>query len=164
MNAEYKKRRIRFLELYAVNSWVFKMYSITSGQSEVVSEQQVTFVKENPSEWLEKSTQYALTTYNVGNVIIHEGKEGCFAIINWRIDENMLRHFVYLATKKQPHHFVLYSDNGIVSFVWEMAVLWFERNAWVNNVLSSGSINDVVINKYLNCQLNADVWVWLVIL
>ena len=157
MTEKYKKRPIRFLELYTVTPWVLKIYSITTGQSEVVAEKQVDLVKKYLPEWLEKGKQYSLTTYNVATVIIHEGKEGCFAIMNWWVDENMLQHFVYLATKKQPDRFVLYSDNGIVACVWEMAVLWFERNAWVNSVLCSGNINNVVINKYLNCQLNADV-------
>ena len=69
--------------------------------------------------------------------MLHEGREGCFAIISWWIDENMLQQFVYLATNPEYRRFELFSHNGIFTCVWEMAVLWFERNAWVQHVMKA---------------------------
>ncbi len=150
----YKKRPVRFLEIYKHGDWQIKIYSI-SAKNEFVQPTTVDFAKRDVGKWLNSSTIYPLDTYKVATLILHEGKEGCFAIINWWIDENMLQLFVYLATNEKPDEFVLYSDKGIITCVWEMAVLWFERNAWIEHVLVKASQPDM--NAYMNAQLNADV-------
>ena len=87
---------------------------------------------------------YGLETYGIATLIIHKGKEGCFAIINWWIDENMLQNHVYLARNETPDDFAVYSDKGIMTCVWEMAVLWYEHK-------------QPDVESYLNKHLNADV-------
>ncbi len=85
---------------------------------------------------------------------MHEGKEGVFAIINWWIDENMLQNFVYLK-KYNEQEFQLFSQDGICTCVWEMAVWWHERNAWVKHILCKHDRPD--FQDYLNDQLNTDI-------
>jgi hypothetical protein len=143
----YQKRPVRFLERYQAGDWTVKMYSI-SVLAERVSAGNVTVAKTMLPEWLEKAGIYPLATYRVATLILHEGKEGCFAIISWWIDENMLQLFVYLAPKENPATFTLYSDRGIVTCVWELAVLWFERNAWVSKMLEQPD-NPAALREYL---------------
>ncbi|MEI9947226.1 MAG: hypothetical protein WDN26_23795 [Chitinophagaceae bacterium] len=150
----YKQRPIRFLEIYQHNDWQIKIYSI-SIHNEFVKKGNIDIVKTYLSEWLQQADNYSLNTYNISTLIIHEYKNGCYAIINWWIDENMLQQFVYLATTDSPSEFILYSDKGIITCVWEMAVLWFERNNWVENVLMKAPNPD--LKKYLEQQYNADV-------
>lgn len=122
----YKPRPIRFLEVYQHNDWQIKIYSI-SVHNEFVKKENTDIAKTYLTGWLQNANNYPLNTYNIATLIIHEYKGGCYAIINWWIDENMLQQFVYSATNENPSEFILYSDKGIVTCVWEMAVLWFER-------------------------------------
>ena len=124
-------------------------------RNEFVNQQNVDFAKAQLSNWLENSNNYPLENYKIATLILHEGKEGCFAIINWWIDENMMQLYVYLANNENTSHFELYSDKGIITCVWEMAVLWFERNAWVKHVLMNTATPD--FEKYLAEHLNEDV-------
>jgi hypothetical protein len=154
IKSAYKTRPIRFLEVYTFQDWKIKMYSI-SVRHRLVDAQNIEHAKQLLHVWLQASKIYSLKTYKIATLILHEGKEGCFAIINWWIDENMLQQFVYLATNEQPTEFKLYSNNGIFTCVWEMEVLWFEKNAWVKNILMKADNPDV--EAYLNEHLNADV-------
>jgi hypothetical protein len=150
----YKPRPIRFLENYQHNDWQIKTYSI-SIHNEFVKQENVENAKTYLTEWFQKTDNYPLENYKIATLIIHEFKGGCYAIINWWIDENMLQQFVYLATNEKPSEFILYSDKGIITCVWEMAVLWFERNAWVENVLMNERQPD--FKNYLQQHFNADV-------
>ena len=67
----------------------------------------------------------------------------------------MLQHYVYLANNKQPEQFKLFSNNGIITCVWESAVIWFERNAWIKHVLMKNENPN--FKSYLQEYLNQDV-------
>ena len=148
----FKTRPICFVEVFNCNNWKIKCYTITYN-AEVVSPKIIDTVKLNLGEWLLKSQDYNLPTYNIATLIIHKWRGGYFAIISWWTDENMLQLLVYLATNENPTHFKLYSDKGIVSCVWELEILWFERNAWVEEVLQK-QLNETNINHYLQITLN----------
>lgn len=152
IKSTYIPRPIRFVELYTIGDWKIKMYSI-SIHGEIVSPKNIQLAKYNLESWLDKSTIYELEKYNVATLILHEGKEGCFVIINWWIDENMLQHFVYLLDHNGD--FRLFSDHGIITCVWELAVLWHERNSWVTHVLMKNEVPD--LEAYLHDQLNIDL-------
>lgn len=149
----YQKRPVRFIEIYQHNNWKLKVYSISS-KNEFVDTIYLEKAKKELPNWLQLSETNSLTTYNIGTLMLHQCKEGCFAIINWWIDENMLQHYVYLA-KNESEPFELFSSNGIVTCVWESAVIWFERNSWVKHVLLNHSNPDY--KSYLYEHLNEDV-------
>lgn len=149
----YKPRPIRFLELYRHDAWVLKIYSI-SYKNERLKKEDVELAKSYLNEWLLKSAAYRLETYNIATLILHEFKGGCFAVINWWTDDNMLQNFVYLK-KQNERHFILYSDNGMTSCVWEMAIWWHERNAWVKHILMQNENPD--FSAYLSEQLNQNI-------
>lgn len=150
----YQKRSIRFLEVYHVSNWSIKVYSISS-KNDYVSKKYFYNAKKNIENWLEKATQTNFKTYNIATLILHECSLGCFAIINWWIDENMLQHYVYLNKNEQSEKFELFSVNGIVTCVWESAVIWFERNAWVKHILMKNENPD--FESYLQEQLNDNI-------
>ncbi len=148
----YRPRPIRFLEVFQHKDWAIKIYSISS-KNEQVDELDVAFAKENLDIWLRQSKVYDLATYKIATLILHEFNGGCFAIINWWTDENMLQNFVYLKTNEAAE-FVLYSDKGISTCVWEMAVWWHERNAWVKHILMKHEKPD--FEAYLMEQLHGE--------
>lgn len=149
----YKPRSIRFLELYQHEEWTLKIYSI-SYKNERVASEDVQLAKSYLNKWLLKSEAYQLEIYNIATLILHEFKEGCFAVINWWTDENMLQNFVYLKRVNETY-FEIYSDKGIATCVWEMAIWWHERNAWVKHILMRNENPDV--EAYLSEQLNQDI-------
>ena len=152
--SKYQTRPIRFIEIYKVANWTLKIYSISS-RNEFVSNSYIINTKKNIESWLQNVAQTNLDNYRVGTLMLHECKEGCFAIINWWIDENMLQHYVYLTKNEQSQEFELFSNNGIVTCVWESAVIWFERNAWVKHVLMKNENPD--FESYLQEHLNEDI-------
>ncbi len=154
MHSIYQKRPIRYIELYQTEQWKIKIYSISSKQ-EMVDTAWIQRAKQQLPIWLMRANDYPLNTYKIATLILHEGKEGCFAIICWWIDENMLQLFVYLAPYTNPQEFQLYSDKGIVTCVWEMAVLWHERNVWVKHVLMHPENPNMT--AYLKDTLNDDL-------
>ncbi|MFN0189730.1 MAG: hypothetical protein ACKVQV_13600 [Bacteroidia bacterium] len=151
INSPYQSRPIRFVERYHHKDWQVKIYSI-SIFDEYVSNKNIEEAKLKLDEWLGKSNDYGLATYKIATLILHVFKDGCYAIINWWTGENMLQNFVYL---KEDEEYKIYSDRGITTCVWEMAVLWHERNAWVKHVLTKNENPD--FEGYLNEQLNQDV-------
>lgn len=147
----YQPRKIRFERIIEVRQWRLKYYSLIFDSSSI-DEKIIRSVELKLETWLKQADNYKLTIYHVGTLIIHKWRGGYFAIINWWTDENMLQHFVYLATNDNPTEFNLFSDKGIVTCIWELEILWFERNAWVNDVLKK-EINAINIDKYLHHKL-----------
>lgn len=150
----YAPRPIRFLGLFNVGEWRIKAYSI-SVKSERVDPGTAEHVLALLPAWLANSNLYNLPTYRVATLVVHEGREGCFAIISWWIDENMLQTSVHLATDPEQRDFELFSDRGVFTCVWELSVLWFERNAWVEHVLKDPD-DPQAMDRYLAQHLNAD--------
>ena len=148
----YEARPIRFIELYQHQDWTIKLYSI-SVLAERVSEKHLVLVKENIGKWLENSTLYNMETYRLATLIVHEGREGCFAVLNWWIGENMIQNYAYLLPYGK-NSFDCVSTNGLTMCVWEMEVMFHERNAWVQHVMQKHDKPDV--ESYLNAQLNTD--------
>lgn len=136
----YKSRPIRFMELYVINEWIIKIYSISS-KNELVPNDDLKHAKAKLLKWLSKHKEVPFDSYKCATLLLHEFEGGVYAVINWWIDENMLQHFVYLKAHND-HEFKLYSDNGIVTCVWELAVLWHERNAWVSHILKKNQNPD----------------------
>ena len=64
----------------------------------------------------------------------------------------MLQHYVYLSNAESDENFVLYAEKEVITCVWELEVLWFERNAWVKHVLMKNESPD--FENYLLEQLN----------
>lgn len=154
LNTKYKKRPVRFIELYETNGWKMKIYSI-SVLNERVSQETISQVKKQVPGWLKHSIIHPLETYNIATLILHEGNEGVFALINWWIGENMIQHYVYFSGYDNPVEFTLFSDKGISFCVWELAVMWHERNAWVEHVMKNNSRPD--FEAYLSSVMNEDI-------
>lgn len=149
----YKARFIRFLEVFQFEDWHIKVYSI-SRTTQLVAKENMDLAKSHLGEWLEKHKHTELQSYQIATLILHEFSGGCFAITNWWVDENMVQNYVYLKPLNEPD-FSLYSDTGIATCVWEMAIWWHERNAWVEHVLKQADSPD--FKAYLENQLNIEI-------
>lgn len=147
---KFTPRPIRFIEIFKVNNWKIKIYSICYDNVKVATTN-IDLAKQNLDKWLAKSTDYDLENYKIATLILHEFDGDCYAIINWWTDENMLQHFVYLSDNKDIINYKLYSEKGIITCVWELEILWHERNSWINHILKNEKPD---FESYLNEQLN----------
>lgn len=149
----YIPRPIRFVDIYEIENWTIKIYSI-SVYHEFVSSEHISEAINVLRPCLRRSADYGLATYQIATLIIHEYAGGCFVVINWWTDENMLQNVVYLKRNDQSE-FTLFSENGVCTCGWEMTIWWHERNACVDHVLMKNQQPD--FRAYLEEHFNADV-------
>jgi hypothetical protein len=92
--------------------------------------------------------------YGVGFVGIHEGRDGSFVFVDWWADENELHHHVYVSAADDPERLEYRTPSGLTACVWDLRVLCFEREAWLDCVLKRHTDPDM--ERYLSTTLNTD--------
>lgn len=164
IESPYQTRPIRFIQLIEFNGWRVKVYGISAHNefpapaiikaAEELAQEQLPM----PAVWSaapDSEPTVSEDRYGVAILIVHEGREGNFVLVSWWVGENMLQHHVYYAPATPPFTFEYLSPTGLMACVWELAVLVFERQAWIDTVLANYSGPD--LDAYLSRQLSADV-------
>ena len=160
----YEARPIRFIQLTEFNGWRIKVYGIST-RSELPDPAIVKAAEEltqaqlpMPAVWSaapDSGPTVSEDRYGVAILIVHEGREGNFGLVSWWVGENMLQHHVYFAPANPPFTFTDLSPTGLIACVWELAILTFERQAWIDTVLANPSGPD--LDAYLTRQLATNV-------
>ncbi|WP_148255318.1 isochorismatase [Aidingimonas lacisalsi] len=165
----YATRPIRFLELAIIDGWRVKTYGI-SAQGDTPNATLVQTARELASKALPTPPVQlngsagsddgnepfdSLDRYGVAVMIVHEAREGCFVLLDWWTGENMLQHHVYFSRDTTNPEFADVSQTGIGACVWELKVLSFEREAWIDCVLASEEGAD--LDGYCSRHFSADV-------
>lgn len=153
LSEPYATRPIRFLELTEQDGWRLKVYGI-SIYDEKPDSQLVTAAIQLAFERLPEPAT-ADERYGAAILIVHEGREGNFVLVDWWFGENMLKNFVYFSPHDDPTAFEDISASGTMACVWEVRVLSFERRAWIETVLANQDGPDV--DAYFTRKLNEDV-------
>lgn len=148
---EYKSRSIKFIELVKTQSWNIKLYTITC-KTDALNNELINAAKSKLKNWLSLAETKTLVNDKTGFMIVHDAKDGNYILLSWWVNENMLEHYVYYSPKDKLK-FARFRYNNIIACVWELSVICFEKNAWVENVLKNASQN---YEAYLNEQLNAE--------
>ncbi|MET3290081.1 UNVERIFIED_CONTAM: hypothetical protein ABID98_002651 [Brevibacillus sp. OAP136] len=153
LTEEYKKRAVRFLELWNHSGWSLKMYGIAY-EGEFPRQRLVDAAKEFAQKHL---PEVAGTDrhYGVGFIGVHDGHGGSFIFIDWWSDENELNHHVYVASHESPDSFTYMTPHGLIACVWDLKILSFEREAWLQCVLNNPEGPN--LEDYLAARLNEDV-------
>lgn len=149
----YRARPIRFLELWEESGWRMKVYWI-SYQGPEAKPKLVAAAKQVARQQL---PQPAVTPsrYGVGFLGVHEGRGLNFVFVDWWADENELHHHWYSSPPEKPEALESGSPTGQLACVWDLRVLGFERQAWVETVLANPNGPD--LEAYLARRLNEDV-------
>ena len=146
---QYAPRTIEFFAEAAAGDWRFKVYTITTHdrfRSHPVLQQAI----EQLIYWTQKANRHSLRNYRIGCLIVHEAQEAIFSVVNWWVGENMLQNHVYVSPYERTIEFKRFSDGGIQFCVWELEVVWFERNQWIKHVLQHP--NQPNFEDYLNAH------------
>ena len=156
----YRPRPVRSLGLTEVDGWRVKTYGIAATRAQpdpALVDAALALagdVLPRPATALASGAGVSTERYGVAVAIAHEGLDGAFALLSWWTGENMLAHHAFVAPGP-PYAFEPLAPTGIVACAWELAVLAFERDAWVQTVLANPRGPD--LDAYLARRLNADV-------
>ncbi|ACU38072.1 conserved hypothetical protein [Actinosynnema mirum DSM 43827] len=87
----------------------------------------------------------------LGFLILHYGCDGDYLLVSQWYDANMLKHWVRGLTPAADGSTTTapLAQRDLVACVWELEVMRFERDAWVNTVLARGTLDDDARAAYL---------------
>lgn len=148
----YEKRPVTFLHIWEIDTWRMKVYTISYNNKEI-SEELITAAKQAAQKLLTEDKNP--DNYNVGFIGIHQGLNGNFVFVDWWINENELHHNVLMSSTESPGQLVLSQPNGPIACVWDLYLIGFERDAWVEHVLKNYQKPD--FDAYLSKILNTEV-------
>lgn len=148
----YRPRKIEFRKLLTVNDWNVKVYSITLNSNFQSLKILKRLEKELPM-FLIAADESTLPTYKIAFLIVHEAREGVWALFNWWAGGEMIETKVYFVNYNEPHLIKEspYTPNSLLC-VWELEIFAHERLSWINSVLKNAAkpdfkyyLNDVII-------------------
>lgn len=132
----YEARPVRFLELWQPEGWRIKVYGIRYG-GDLPDPPLVRAGKKVAARRL-IDTASGTGHYGVGFLGVHQGRDANFVFVDWWADENELHHHVWLSPEAAPLDLRESEIQEPVACVWDLAVLAFERRAWVEEVMKPG--------------------------
>lgn len=141
----YQPRHVRRLMVHKYFDWQIKIYTILMENDEIETKV-LDVILANVPQLLAKHNKHKVNHYNLATMIVHKGIDACFVIINWWVNDNMLQHHVYAIDENDQ--ITEFANNEIITCIWEMAVLWHERNAWIKYILTNPTQADM--DAYVN--------------
>jgi hypothetical protein len=148
----YAPRPVRFIRREDVDGWRLKVYGIALAG------------KKPREEFVAATLELAASVlpgpavsddrYGVGFATAHDAATACIALVYWWQSENELHQRIYVAPKDEPKALEQVPDQP-AGCVWELAVVDFERRAWLEDVLANPAGPD--IERYLERRLDEDV-------
>lgn len=148
----YRRRHIRLLQLWTVSDWRLKIYGICADP-------------EGPAHGLVERArrlafdvlpQPAVTSarYGVGFMGVHQGVGASMVFVSWWERQNELHHHAWRSAGASSVDFEYVSPLGLVACVWDLAVVAFEREAWIAGVLMPSRPD---VQQYLDSALGGEV-------
>lgn len=144
----YTPRRITALEPFEGEGWRLKQYSILYGDKQTDD----ALIKAAQDTALRFLPQPATTRnhYGVGFISVHQGKSYDFVTIAYWTYDTELRHRTYMRPGSGSANLEHLTDE-LSTDVWDLRVLAFERDAWVETVLQADSLD---LESYLARHLS----------
>ncbi len=151
---QYKPRKVEFRQLLTVSDWTIKVYTITHRASFAAETILENALAQLPT-WLEKSKALKFPTYKIAFLIVHEGRDGVWTLINWWRGGEMLQSITFYTNFANPNEFQALPTEGFMACVWELAVISFERVMWVEYILKKADKPDFTgyLQKYLSKEV-----------
>jgi len=133
----YAPREIRFRSLRTSGPWTLKLYSVRYG--------------DRPIDWagFEVGLELAMRSLpepdaeagrpGLGALIAHQGRTGDYVVLLWWDHENELPTRLWI--RRSPDEAWRPAVVGESFCVWDLEVMWAEREAWIATMLSAGGQN-----------------------
>jgi hypothetical protein len=151
LRGAYRPRRARFLELCEAEGWLVKLYGIAY-EGDGPPSSSVEAAKRAAGEALPQPARTD-DRYGIAVVIVHEGQDACWLLIDWWGDESILHHRMLMAPLGGADAFQP-APPDVTACVWELPLLVFERDAWVATVLGEDGPD---LRRYLDCRFDGSI-------
>ncbi len=152
LESPYKPRHVRFVRRDEVAGWQLKLYGIAVNG------------REPRPELLEATRDLAASVlpqppvaddrYGIAFATAHDARAVGIALVYWWQSENELHQRIHVSPKDDPSAFIQV-ENQPAGCVWELAIVDFERRAWIEDVLANPNGPD--LERYLARRLDEDV-------
>lgn len=152
LHGPHRTRPIRFIELHEPDGWRLKVYGIRAGQ-EPPSPALVRAAKELAAGLLPGDDPGA-GHYGVGFMVVHQAADFAFVLVDWWAGEHEVHQHLLSAPLDRPDRLAPHAGPA-VGCVWELAVVDFERRAWLRHVLDNPDGPD--LEGYLDARAHDDV-------
>lgn len=127
--------------LQEVEDWKIKTYTITH-RRHFESKEILDNALASLPEWLKRSSDFLFPNYKSAFLIVHEGRDGVWSLIHWWIGGEMLQGQTFFTPYTRANRFELKTDRGLWACVWELAVISFEREMWIEHILKNAGAPD----------------------
>lgn len=88
--------------------------------------------------------------HGLGFVIYHFAEDGDYLLVSTWCDANMLRHRVFkIETQHGSWQLISLAATHIIACIWELDIIFHERNAWIEHVLTAGALTAKQRQAYL---------------
>ena len=124
--------------------WRLKLYGIR-GRSRPVPAQLIEAAGKLAADYL-PSPALTEDRYGVGFAICHDARDFDTVTLDWWERTNELRHLVFRSLGDSGS-FTNITHSGEAACVWELAIIGFEREAWIDAVLKAERKN---LDEYLS--------------
>lgn len=142
----YEPRRIAAQGIWRAGGWALKVYGIAY-RTETPRHSLIEAAKATAARIL-PDTPVTASRYGVGFLCAHQGRTCDVAFIDWWENEDELHHHMFVAAGDALRP-AMRAD--LTACSWDLALLAFERDAWVDAILKSPSGPD--LERYLAVQM-----------
>lgn len=153
----YTPRLVKALPPVHVNGRVLKAYAMFADPERAGELPKPEFLERHAATVLSEAP--ARGDHPAGFLILHRGAEGTYLLVSQWYDADMLKHWVRGAVVDAEGNtaFTPLAERDLIACVWELEVVRFERDAWVNTVLARGGDDRAAIDAYLETTFSG--WV-----
>lgn len=142
----FAPRPTKFREILEINGFSFKLYEVVYGYHDLdwpVFEQAIkSYSKELPSPAITDKRP------GVGFVICHQGRGWQYLVFCWWDNENELPQKVFVRKIGKSEKWSDASKEQAIC-VWDMEILWFERNAYIDTVMAGESVEEYLSRHFV---------------
>lgn len=130
----YAARTVRFLGLWEHGGWRMKVYGISLGPAPPANRLVASAM--DAARTVLGQPAVTSTRYGIGYIGIHEGRGENLVFVDWWGNENEIFHHVFISSPEAPDRLQNVTDGSRIACVWDLAVIEFERRAWIQSVLA----------------------------
>lgn len=130
----YRSRSIIPYPLHTADGWRVKIYVVTPREtfaSDAVLEKAIGKLP----EWLAPPASEPWHSHKIGFLIFHEGADGLWSLVNRWVADDMLQSATYYTDYAKPDTFTRNPAEAFMACVWELPIIAFERDLWVEEIL-----------------------------
>jgi hypothetical protein len=145
----YSPRLVKAFPPLEVGGRLLKVYGLFAEPERASTFAAPEWLRQQVASVLHESPQQG--DHPVGFLILHYAMDGDYLLVGQWYDANMIKHWVRgsVVDPEGSTTFTPLAQRDLVACVWELEVIKFERDAWVNTVLARGRLDQASLDAYL---------------